>query len=87
MKVPGKPGVRGWVLVGAVVLAVEMLDDTTLSAAFRDFSRTPTGRIVTWTAWTALTAHLFGFVPEDRDPIRIVFSHVPHRTRKITVTL
>lgn len=79
MKCPVKPGVRGWLLAGAVILAMDILDERTLSESFLEFSRTPVGRIATVVSWSVLTAHLFGVLPSDRDPIVFVFKFAPRR--------
>lgn len=87
MKCPVKPGMRGWLATGLVILAVELLDETTLSASFRDFSRTPNGLAVTCAGWSLLTAHLFGVIPDKYDPIVQVFSHMPKRRRVVVVVV
>ena len=63
------PGAAGWVSVAAVVIAAELLDERTMSEAFRMASRHPVGRPVLFSAWAILTAHLFGLIPPRYDPI------------------
>jgi hypothetical protein len=64
-----KPGVTGWAITGAVILAAELLDQRTMSEVFRDWSRSPTGKYVLLPGWAYLTAHLFGFIPVKYDPL------------------
>lgn len=64
-----KPGATGWAITGAVILAAELLDSRTMSATFRDLSRSPVGRYVLLPGWAYLTLHLFGFVPVKYDPL------------------
>lgn len=63
------PGAAGWVGVGAVVVVAELLDEKTMSEAFRAAAKHPAGRPVMLAAWAVLTAHLFGILPPHRDPI------------------
>jgi hypothetical protein len=86
MKCPISPGARGWLATGLVILAADFLGETTLSESFRDFSRTPSGRVITWAGWTLLTAHLFGAIPVERDPIVLAFSRMPKR-RKVIISV
>lgn len=69
------PGATGWVAVGAVVVAAELLDEKTMSDAFLTASRHPVGGPVMLTAWAILTAHLFGFIPRDYDPVYLCWKH------------
>jgi hypothetical protein len=85
VKCPVKPGARGWLAAGLVILAADILDETTLSESFREFSTTRTGRVITTAGWALLTAHLFGLIPVDRDPIVLAFSRVPRRKKVIVV--
>jgi len=85
MKCPIKPGARGWLVAGLVILAADLLDETTLSESFSTFSRTPHGRIITTTSWLYLTAHMFGMIPSHRDPLVLVFSRVPKRKKVLVV--
>lgn len=75
------PGAAGWVSVGAVVLAAELLDERTMSEAFLLASRHPVGRPVIFAAWTVLTAHLFGLIPNTYDPIDLFWKHTRQRSR------
>jgi hypothetical protein len=69
------PGATGWVAVGAVVVLAELLDERTMSAAFLAASRHPVGRPVIFAAWGILTAHLFGVLPPEYDPIYLFGKH------------
>lgn len=80
MKVPVKPGARGWLLVAWVVITCDLLEQPTLSEAFRDFSRTPAGRPVSIAGWALLTAHLFGLIPRRYDPVHLAFTYAVSRT-------
>lgn len=69
------PGATGWVAVGAVVVAAELLDEKTMSDAFLAASHHPVGRPVMYAAWGILTAHLFGFIPRDYDPVYLFWKY------------
>jgi hypothetical protein len=75
------PGAAGWVSVGAVVIAAELLDERTMSEAFRAASRHPVGGPVMVTAWVILTGHLFGAIPQKYDPIHLFWKHTVLRGR------
>ena len=75
------PGAAGWVSVAAVVIAAELLDERTMSEAFRMASRHPVGRPVLFSAWAILTAHLFGVIPPHCDPINLFWKHTVLRGR------
>jgi hypothetical protein len=64
-----KAGHTGWAGVFAIVAVADLVGDRTMSEIFRECSRHPVGRPVLIVTWTALTMHLFGLVPADRDPI------------------
>ena len=87
MKLQVKPGMRGWLATGLVVLAADILDETTLSEAFRGYSRTPSGRIVTSAGWAILTAHLFGLIPPEYDPFVLLFSQLPKRRKVVIINV
>lgn len=70
------PGAAGWVALGVVVVAAELLDTKTLSTAFRDASRHPVYGPVVIASWAILTAHLHGWIPEKYDPILMFWKHV-----------
>ena len=84
MKCPLSPGARGWIATGLVILAADLLGETTLSDSFHAFSRTPSGFVITTAGWVYLTAHMFGMIPSDRDPLVLAFSRVPKR-RKVGI--
>jgi hypothetical protein len=69
------PGATGWVAVGTVVVIAELLDERTMSEAFRAASRHPVGKPVIFTAWGILTAHLFGVLPPEYDPIHVFWNN------------
>lgn len=75
------PGATGWVAVGAAVIAAELLDERTMSEAFRDAARHPTFGPVVFGAWIILTAHLFGAIPPRYDPISLFWKHTILRGR------
>lgn len=87
MKCPVKPGARGWLATALVILAADIVDERTLSESFLEFSKTPTGRVVSYTGWFFLTAHLFGAIPKHRDPLYLAFKHVPRRRRVVIVSV
>lgn len=63
------PGAAGWVAVGAVVVAAELIDSRTMSEAFSEAARHPQWGIAVLAAWAILTGHLFGVLPPRYDPI------------------
>lgn len=65
------PGTAGWVAVGVAVIVAELLDEKTMSEAFRDVSRHKIAGPVMLFAWGTLTAHLFGVIPPNRDPLHL----------------
>lgn len=71
-----RPGATGWVAVGSVIVAAELLDSRTMSEGFRDLSRTPIGRYALTFGWGMLTAHLFGLIPPKFDPISQMWIYV-----------
>jgi len=75
------PGAAGWVCVGAVVIAAELLDERTMSEAFKAAARHPVGKPVIVAAWGILTAHLFGAIPVSYDPIHLFWKHTVLRGR------
>jgi hypothetical protein len=71
------PGIDGWLVVAAVVLAAEALDEKTMSAAFKSLPWK-----VKLTVWTITTLHLFGVLPRRADPFMwLAALPVPRRTR------
>lgn len=75
------PGAAGWVAVGAAVIAAELLDERTMSEAFRAAMTNPVYRPVIIGAWGVLTAHLFGAIPQRYDPIHLFWKHTVLRGR------
>lgn len=69
------PGSKGWVAVAAVVVAAELLDEKTMSEAFRVASRHPVYGPIVLSAWTILTAHLIGVIPVKYDPITLFWAY------------
>lgn len=76
------PGAAGWVSVGAVVVAAEVIDARTMSEAFRIASRHPVAGPVLVTSWGVLTAHLFGVIPAQYDPIHLFAKKVLPKRRR-----
>lgn len=77
------PGAAGWVAVGAVVIAAELMDTRTMSEAFGEAARHPVYGPVIFTAWAILTAHLFGAIPARYDPIHLLWKHTVLKGRGI----
>ena len=77
------PGAAGWVAVGVAVILAELLDEKTMSEAFRDAARHPVYGPVIFGAWGVLTAHLFGAIPARYDPISLFWKHTVLRGRGI----
>jgi hypothetical protein len=63
----------GWIALGILVAAADVTGSTTMSDAFRTASRHPVGRPLMIAGWAILTAHLFGLIPPERDPINIMW--------------
>jgi hypothetical protein len=59
----------GWIALAIIVAAADVTGSRTMSDAFRTASRSKIGRPVIIAGWAVLTAHLFGLVPPERDPI------------------
>lgn len=69
------PGSKGWIAAGAVVVAAELLDERTMSEAFKAASRHPVYGPVVISAWGILTAHLLGIIPGKYDPISLFWAY------------
>lgn len=68
--------VAGWVGVAAVVLVADYFGERTMSDLFAATAHHPVGCPVLIIAWATLTAHLFGLIPSQYDPVDIAFSRV-----------
>lgn len=77
------PGAAGWVSVGAVVIAAELIDARTMSEAFSAASRHPVGGPVLIASWAILTAHLFGVIPDRYDPVHNLANKMLPRRRHV----
>jgi hypothetical protein len=77
------PGAAGWVSVGAVVLAAEVIDARTMSEAFHTASRHPIAGPVMAASWGVLTAHLFGVIPNQYDPIHLMAKKFLPKRRRV----
>lgn len=66
----------GWTGVVAIVLVADYLGDQTMSELFRAVARHPVGRPVLIGVWATLTAHLFGLIPAQYDPLELTFGFV-----------
>jgi len=76
------PGAAGWVSVGCVVLAAEVMDARTMSEAFRAASRQRYAGPAIAVAYAVLTGHLFGIIPPKYDPIHnLAVRTLPNRRR------
>lgn len=71
-----RPGYNGWAGVAAVVVAAEALDKRTMSSAFEEARRHPIAGPAVCGFWAALTAHLFGIIPDRYDPFKRAFSMI-----------
>jgi hypothetical protein len=76
------PGAAGWVSVGAVVIAAEIIDARTMSEAFLAGSRHPVAGPVIIASWGILTAHLFGVIPRQYDPFYRLTSSLLSKRRR-----
>lgn len=78
------PGATGWVSVAIVVVAAELLDDKTMSEAFKNASRNPVTGPIIFAAYGILTAHLFGAIPARYDPIYFFWKHAVLKGRHVS---
>jgi hypothetical protein len=78
-----REGKAGWVYVTVGIAVWDTLaeEDEQLTGAFRRSLKSPSGAIFTCATWGILTAHLFGLLPEEIDPIHMV-THVTRRGRR-----
>jgi len=76
-------GLAGWAIVGATILAVEVLSPQTLSTASDRILEGRYGRL-TRAAWqigsTVLFAHTLNLIPEKIDPIHQVVGRIIDKT-------
>ena len=63
----------GWLAVALLVTAADVTGSRTMSEVFRNASQHPVGRPLMVVGWGILTAHLFGLIPPDRDPINVMW--------------
>ena len=77
------PGAAGCVSVGAVVIAADVMDARTMSEAFRAASKHPVAGPVMLASWSVLSAHLFGFIPQQYDPFYRLTSTLLSKRRRI----
>jgi hypothetical protein len=83
-----KGGGAGWLVVGTVVVAWDVVAPETLSAAFQRARSSPVGFAVLVVAWGALTGHLFQLLPGRADPFNapVDLARLPlRRGRTLTV--
>lgn len=66
-----KSGGFGWLALAAGVVTWDILAPETLSDAFRRAHSHPVSAIMVGASWGVLTAHLFGVIPENADPIHV----------------
>jgi hypothetical protein len=76
------PGWNGWVAIGLVVVAAELLDGKTMSTAFKEAARHKRYGIPVTAAWLTLTAHLFGWLPPRFDPFGQLATHTFAKGKK-----
>lgn len=77
------PGAAGWVSVGAVVVAAEVIDARTMSEAFHAASRHPIAGPTIALGWGVLTAHLFGVLPKKYDPFHLAGKRLVPKRRRV----
>lgn len=65
-------GWPGWVLIAAGVTAWDALAPETMSHAFQRGSGRPTSLTAQALVWAYLTAHLFGVIPAEWDPLEML---------------
>jgi hypothetical protein len=83
-----KGGGAGWIVVGTVVVAWDLVAPETLSAAFQRAGSSPVGFAVLAVAWGALTGHLFRVLPGRADPFNapVDLARRPLRRARILAT-
>jgi hypothetical protein len=59
----------GWLAVAGVVIAADATGNRTLSELFRTSARHPVAGPFVVVGWGTLTAHLFGLIPPQYDPV------------------
>jgi hypothetical protein len=64
----------GWLAVGVLVAVADVTGERTMSDTFRMAARHPVIGPAVIAGWGVLTAHLFGLVPPQYDPIHRGFS-------------
>ncbi|HUB42198.1 MAG TPA: hypothetical protein VMA72_25385 [Streptosporangiaceae bacterium] len=83
-----KGGGAGWIVVGTVVVAWDLVAPETLSAAFQRARSSPVGFAVLAVTWGALTGHLFRVLPVQADPFNapVDFARRPLRRARTLTT-
>lgn len=66
-------GTPGWIVVAVAIVAADLADERTMSDVFREAAKRPVAGPCLLVFWTALTAHLFGWIPLKYDPIHQLF--------------
>jgi hypothetical protein len=77
-------GSAGWVYVTIEIAIWDYIveEDEQLTRAFRRGLKSPSGKILICTCWSILTAHLFGLIPKNFDPIYIAAEAAQRRRRR-----
>lgn len=66
-----KSGSLGWTALATGVIVWDVLAPETLSSAFRRAHTHKASNMAVKISWAILTAHLFGWLPEKADPMRM----------------
>lgn len=70
------PGFNGWIAVGVIALAADLLDEKTMSSVWH---QTATGKVTgppLVLGWAYLSAHLFGLLPAKYDLFKLLGKRV-----------
>ena len=69
----------GWVALGVLVVVADLTGERTMSDTFRMAARHRVAGPAIIGGWALLTAHLFGLIPPEYDPIHRVFAFAVKR--------
>ena len=69
-------GGAGWLVIGVLVVAWDVVAPETLTAAFQRARSGPVGGTAVAVAWALLTGHLFDVLPKRADPFRLSIESV-----------
>jgi hypothetical protein len=85
-----RKGEAAWATLAVVIVAWDLAaaDEQTLSEAFRRCKASPASAAAVAASWAVLTAHLFGVLPRQADPlhaVHVIRKGMPARYARIDV--